>query len=233
MKKFTFFIILFSTVCQARDNFKSVAIIPTSSGEDAVYTIVERTVNGQTVKYVEIFQPLDWGADSNDCYFVDSGVDANDNLSHLEGRTVVIWGDGRPDANTYTVSSGAITPDVSYTNETIGLPFTSILETMPIVTFDQEGQITAANRARITGVQVDCLNSLGFHIGTDSAHTNDVRFSSDSFATTMSLYTGLKPEYGPLPFSRGWTRDPTVYISESDPVPLTIRSLILDAEFNE
>ena len=59
------------------DEFKSVAVIPDDSGEDVIYAIVERTIDGTDYKYIEYFQPVDFG-DQNDAYFVDGGGDIVD-----------------------------------------------------------------------------------------------------------------------------------------------------------
>lgn len=55
------------------DDFESIAKIPGSNGEDQVYVVVKRTINGQTKKYIEQFQPVDFG-DQNDAWFVDAGL---------------------------------------------------------------------------------------------------------------------------------------------------------------
>jgi hypothetical protein len=41
---------------------------------DEVWVVVKRTVDGNDVRYVEQFQPLDWGDDPNYCWFVDCGL---------------------------------------------------------------------------------------------------------------------------------------------------------------
>lgn len=59
-------------------DFESIAVIPDmNGGEDKVWTIVNRDINSTTVRYVEQFQPRDWGGDQNDCFFVDSGLSFN------------------------------------------------------------------------------------------------------------------------------------------------------------
>ena len=55
------------------DKFLSVATIPGSGGEDEVWVIVERTINGVKQVNVEQFQPRDFG-DQNDAWFVDCGL---------------------------------------------------------------------------------------------------------------------------------------------------------------
>jgi hypothetical protein len=115
------------------DVFESVAVIPGGTTEDELWVVAGRTVDSNSVRYVEQFQPYDWGTDQNDVWFVDSGHDDGNDLAHLEGETVVVFADGRPLQDTYVVSAGAISAS-GYTNYTIGLPFTSAYETMPVIT---------------------------------------------------------------------------------------------------
>jgi len=55
------------------DKFLSVATIPGSGGEDEVWVIVERTIDGVKQVNVEQFQPRDFG-DQNNAWFVDCGL---------------------------------------------------------------------------------------------------------------------------------------------------------------
>lgn len=55
------------------DNFESVAIIP-GEGEDEIWVSIQRIIDGNTVRYIEQFQPRDWGDDQEDIFFVDSGL---------------------------------------------------------------------------------------------------------------------------------------------------------------
>ncbi len=54
-------------------NVLSVAVI-TSSGEDEVWLIVERTIDGINKKYIEQMQPRNFGGEVEDCFFVDCGL---------------------------------------------------------------------------------------------------------------------------------------------------------------
>lgn len=53
--------------------FEDVAVIP-GTDEDEVWTIVNRTINGQSRRYIEVFAPQNWGSGQEDCFFVDSGL---------------------------------------------------------------------------------------------------------------------------------------------------------------
>ncbi len=53
--------------------FESVGVIA-GTEEDEVWVIVNRTIEGSTKRYVELFQPLDWGTDDTDIWFADSAL---------------------------------------------------------------------------------------------------------------------------------------------------------------
>jgi len=200
--------------------FKSVATIPGPAAEDELWSVVGRTVNSSTVKYIEQHQPWNWGTDQNDCWFVDCATDDITDLGHLEGATVALWADGRP-IGTYTVSGNEISPAGSYTNTTVGLPYTSVFETMPLVVRQKDGQYVNALETSIHYVLIDFLDTLGCSVGVESTKTEDFLFSTDSFATTIDAVTGYKD--GPAFW--GTERAPTLYFTESGPVPMTIRSV--------
>lgn len=55
------------------DTVKSAAVIP-GTGEDEIWVVIERNINGSEVEYIEQFQPRNWGTDANDIFYVDSGL---------------------------------------------------------------------------------------------------------------------------------------------------------------
>ena len=57
--------------------YESVAVIPTDGGDDEVWVIVKRTIDGSTVRYVELFMPEAFDA-QQDAFFVDSGLSLDD-----------------------------------------------------------------------------------------------------------------------------------------------------------
>ncbi len=78
-------------------NIKSVAIISDENEEDQIWIIVERTINGSTVQYVEYFKSFDFFSEIKDCFFVQSG------LTWDGGAAVIITGITR--ANPAVVSA--------------------------------------------------------------------------------------------------------------------------------
>ena len=120
------------------DGLFESAVAITTQTEDEVWFVVKRTVDSNNYRFIEKMKPQDWGSDINDCWFVDcglkyTGVEANTitGMSYLEGKTVQIFYDGNSctEAN---VVDGNIVLDVNISEATIGLGYTSILQTFPI-----------------------------------------------------------------------------------------------------
>jgi len=292
---------------------ESIAALP-GSNEDEVWWSVARTIDGNTVRYIEVLQPHDWGTDQNDCWFVDSGLsfdggpavpisnvnqtnpalvtvvswptdgdgialadgdqvtfasvggmtelngnvytiddanstdltftlndsdDINDvnaidftaytsggtvqrventfvNLSHLEGETLAVWGDGTA-LDQVNVDANTITLDDWYNRLIAGLPYTSTLETMPLIVPGDNGPMLH-NLKRVTKIWVDFYESIGATAGASEATLQDV----DRGTTSTTLYTDWK-EISDV--AVGYFRKPTVWIRQEDPAPMTVRQI--------
>lgn len=292
---------------------ESIATLP-GSNEDEVWWSVARTIDSNTVRYIEVLQPHDWGTDQNDCWFVDSGLsfdggpavpisnvnqtnpalvtvvswptdgdgialadgdqvtfasvggmtelngnvytiddansvaltftlndsdDINDvnavdftaytsggtvqrventfvNLSHLEGETLAVWGDGTA-LDQVNVDANTITLDDWYNRLIAGLPYTSTLETMPLIVPGDNGPMLH-NLKRVTKIWVDFYESIGATAGASEATLQDV----DRGTTSTTLYTDWK-EISDV--AVGYFRKPTVWIRQEDPAPMTVRQI--------
>jgi hypothetical protein len=119
--------------------FESVAVLP-DDAQDRVYFVVNRTINGSTVRYVEKMALDSEVKPSTTCKVMDAfSVVTNSpasatvsGLSHLIGETVVVWADGAPIETSsgipaeFTVSGGGtITLPSPKTNIVVGLPYTA------------------------------------------------------------------------------------------------------------
>lgn len=119
----------------ADGNVRQVAVIP-GTGEEQVYFLIERTVGGNTVQYLErmasVKDTLGGTVNKN----VDSFVDVTNSpasttisgLEHLEGKSVAVWADGAAVAadnsvSTFTVSGGSITLPIAVSRAAVGLPY--------------------------------------------------------------------------------------------------------------
>lgn len=217
---------------------ESVATIPSTTGEDQIWLIIKRTINGATKRYIEYID------NSDDDVYVDSAVVYSGSatrslsgLSHLEGETVRVWGDG-VDKGEYTVSSGAITiPTTKSAVESahIGYAYNADLEIMPIdIPIPNTGGTTQTLKARINEVIVILYDTLGLEYGEtpETLQALPFRSSGDAMDGPPSKAGELYPEERLLTFTGNWSRAPTVYLRSSGPFPCTIISLMARMEVN-
>lgn len=214
-------------------DFESVTVIPNTT-EDEVWVTVKRTIDGVTetvVRYVEQFQPQDWGSDDNDAWFVDSGIsydgvetDSFTGADHLDGETVSIYADLLIESPE-VVSSGAFTIDNAAERVLVGMAFTSKLETMPIVIDPQD----KAMDKKIMSVWFDLYKTgyMEYGNGPDSTLVN-MNFNNnldlDNTATAQDLVTSrVKLKRGNWGY--GTMMKQTVYVESDQPMPLTVRSI--------
>ncbi len=87
-----------TTTNQTHALVESIATIPGDLNEDAVYMVVQRTINLGTKRYIEFFAPFDFGSSAEDAFFVDSGLSytgtaatSMSGLNHLEGELSAHW----------------------------------------------------------------------------------------------------------------------------------------------
>lgn len=149
------------------DKITAVTSIPTTSGEDACYVAVRRTINGQTHTYIEMFSS-GLNVDSGLTGQVIAGQAFKDTwgaLDHLEGKTVDVVADGVPMVP-QRVTGGQIKLPRAASHVDIGLPYRSTIKTFkpefqtPIGT-PQGGKVSSVN------VTVRLLNSIGLTINGD------------------------------------------------------------------
>lgn len=152
--------------------FKSIATITESvlQGDvDAVYTVVERTVNGNTIKYIERMAERYFPNGVEDAFCVDAGIEYSGSPStsfsggeHLAGETVTGLADGVPITPFVMPTSGLFTLVAPASRVVVGLPYTPKFQTLRLDTGEPTIQ---SKRKKIVGVTVRCAETLGLEIG--------------------------------------------------------------------
>ncbi len=207
---------------------ESISTLPTDTGNDELYMIVKRTINGQTMRYVEVMKNFDFGGSSVNSFFVDSGlsysgpsVSAFSALYHLEGDTVSVLANGasHPDKN---VSGGAINLDFSATSAAIGYGYTSSMQTLRLESGSQDGT-SQGKPKRIHGITIRLFETVGVEVGNDAGEIDRVFFRDSSMAMdeAVPLFTGDKD----IEFQGGFEDDDRIYLQQTQPLPLTILAL--------
>ena len=225
---------------------ESVQVIPGNDGagqiknsenRDEVWVIVKRTINCNTVRYVEFIEKdFETGDDNDDSYYSDSVITydstaatALTGLDHLEGETVKVLADGAITADK-TVSTGSITLDASASTVQIGLPYKHKLKTLRITGGNPQG--TPLGRLkRVINVTVVVLNSQTFSLGTSSSDIIDYDFRevADPMDAFAPLFTGERK----VEFPGDWATDERLYIESQDAVPFTLLALAPEIEINQ
>ena len=223
-----------TTTDQAIPIVESLAVIPsTTRGEEELWMIVQRTINGTTRRYVEYLSnqfDVDEDETKADAFFLDSGLTYSSTatasisgLDHLEGEAVSILGDG----SVYTkrnVSSGAISSiDPTVEKAQIGLTQQCTMKTLRPEAGADDG--TAQGKAkRDFEVTLRLINTLGGKVGPDTSNLDEIIFrtGTDPMDSSPPLFTGDKQ----IKLRGGWeTTGQMVYLND-EPLPVHITALI-------
>jgi hypothetical protein len=207
--------------------FESCAVV--SEGlEDHLYVIVQRTVNGSSVRYIERMESR-MITDLADCFFVDSGATYSgtsattiSGLDWLEGKTVSVLADGAVHPQR-VVTSGAITLQQSASKVQVGLPYQSDIQTLPMaMQIDGFGQGRPKN---VNRVWLRVYRSSGIWAGPDVSNLTEAKQrTTETYGTPPSL----KSDEIEVAVTPSWGSGGQIFVRQSDPLPLTIVGMTLE-----
>jgi hypothetical protein len=209
---------------QTTDGVIESVCVVTENQEDKVYMVVQRTINAVVRRYIELLGSLSDFPDIKDSYYVDcgltyTGVPANSfsGLSHLEGKTVAILGDGVVQPQQVVVG-GSITIPVEVSKAHIGLPIPNVtLKTLPIAFQDPTGGQTHVKN--VNKVYVRVANSGIFDAGPSETKLTPIKYSAFS---ALVPYTELQTGEFELAIDPLFAQAGQVVVSQSSPLPLKI-----------
>lgn len=210
--------------------FESIACVAEGS-EDVLYAVVNRTIGGATVRYVErmasrIIDP----ADSSTWFFVDAGVAQTfmspvtvvSGLTWLEGQTVAVLADGGVQTQK-VVTGGAITLDHAASVVQIGLPYVSDLLTLPaVLQIDGFGQ---GRKKNINKAWVKLYQSSGILVGPDE---NDLTEIKQRDLEPWGSPPALQSAELEVLTTPSWQVSGQVLIRQENPLPLSVVGLTLE-----
>ncbi len=229
---------------------ESVTVIPGTNGagqvqdstsRDEVWISVKRTINGSTVRYIEMFERdfeddgFGSGDDQEDSYYSDSLLTYDGaatvtitGLSHLEGETVKILTDGATHANK-TVSSGQVTLDSLSKVVQVGLGYKHRMKFLRLTGGNPVGT-SVGKIKRIDGITFVLLNAQTLRWGPslDNMVEVDFREVQDAMDAATPYFTG---DYF-QEFDGDWGTDPRIWIEHDDPTPFTLLSAAPEFKVN-
>ncbi|MEK9810738.1 MAG: hypothetical protein VW362_09845, partial [Candidatus Nanopelagicales bacterium] len=186
-----------------------------------LFCVTKRSINGSTVYYVEKFADDD--SVTLDCQVTVSGSGLTwSGYTALEGETVQAIARGTA-LGEHTVSAGVITIDETGVTELkAGFNYTPTLVTMPLDANAEGGSLTG-NMRRI----VRCIITLNTALSvTVSGQELIVRQVTDDLSLAPTAVTGHKEFY-----LRGYSREPVVTLSQTDPLSLRILGLSMEMAY--
>lgn len=226
-------------------SYKSVSTITESSdvgNVDAVYTVVQRTINGNTVQYIERFQEQYYPTGATDAWQVDAGLQYNGSATlsftgarHLAGAACVGVATDDTGAVTdfeVTVSatgtftlSAPVSPATGYTRVTIGLAYTPQLQTLPL---DTGNPTIQGKMKKLPQVTIRVNQTLGLQIGSDTDNLVDVEdlIVGNVGKDTNEVVTDLVSGDALQTVDPAWTVPGQYVIQQSLPYPASILGLI-------
>lgn len=209
-------------------------------GENEVYYVVQRTINGASKRYLEKWarENQSHGAADNriaDAFVIQESTIATttvSGLSHLEGCTVVAWG-STTDLGSYTVTGGQITLSQASTYACVGLGYSAKYVSSKLA-YAAQGGTALEQRKRVhhVGVVLRDTHAQGIQYGPSTDRLQFLpRIEGGSLVSTDSVWDSYD---NPLaPFSGTWDTDSRVVLIASAPRPATVLGLVLGMETKE
>jgi hypothetical protein len=148
-------------------------------------------------------------------------------LNHLEDKTVTILADGSVNSQ-QVVSGGSITLDDYASRVHVGLGYDCNLETLNLDFPMKDGTVQGRTKA-IRNVTVRFANTYGGFVGTNGDSNLEVieQILSSIMGKPGDLFTGDKKSSPRSDFDT----NATVYIRQSDPLPMTVLAIMSEVEF--
>jgi hypothetical protein len=222
------------TVCDVGGLVQSVCAI-SENGEDRLYLIVQRVIQGQTKVFVERMAAAQWQGVENTCFldcastfFFDTPGTVVTNLERFEGETLTALADGNV-VRGLIVINGAATLPFPASTVTIGYPFTALVETLPLAIQTRAGW-TIAKPQQASKVVLKVVNSRGLHVGPTEDKLDEIRGrSTELLGNPNALVTG-DMEAALRPDINGGVH---VVVTSPDPLPMTLTAVMVDPSLSE
>lgn len=209
--------------------FESVCAVA-EGAETALYAIVQRTINGRSVRHVERKASRRFSTLA-DAFFVDAGVTYSgapatviSGLWHLIGETVSVLADGAVWRDLTVGADGKITLPVAASKVHIGLPYDADLKTVPLAYEALPGGGSGIKQ-NINKTYLRLFKSSGVFAGPSFDRLTLLKQrTTEPYGSPPNLLTGIYP----LVIKPEWGLEAALCIRQSDPLPVTLSSLTVE-----
>lgn len=223
------------TLCETDGLFKAVCVI-FEQGEDRAYFVVQRDVQGVATLFVERMASELWAVQDDACYLDCAKTYINavatstvDRLEHLEGRNVSALVDGNV-VNDLVVTNGAVTLPYAGLKITIGIPYTALIETLPLAMQAPQTGWNIAKTQQVGKAIIRVVNSRGIEAGPDLDNMFPIKQrDTETYGEPTELFTGdLEAEMAGTS-----QRESVLILRSSDPLPMHVSAILIEPTMSE
>lgn len=220
------------------DGYVVDVVVMPGDGEDVVYYEVKRNIGGVDYHYLEklakdeeaIGGTVNKQADSFVHY---SGVAATaiTGLDHLEGETVVAWGDGK-DLGTYVVASGSITISEACSEVIVGLSYRARFRSTKLAgNMSGPDSMSLMKRGRINDIGLILANThaQGLRYGPDFDTMDDLPLVERG-EDVADDYIWEHYDQDAITFPGEWSPDSRVCLEANAPRPATVLAVVVGVD---
>jgi len=221
---------------------ESVCVLP-SAGEDTVYWSVKRTINGNTVRFIEkaAMQSEAIGGTINkmaDSAVFAAGPVSSVTATHLANETNLVgWGTRngvpQPINGLSANGSGVIALGNTYTNVWVGMKYDWRYKTSKLA-LGAKGGTALLQRKRVTqlGLLVTATHRDSISFGPDFTTMRKMDLTRDGKTVAANtIFSGY--DSVPFAFPGEWNSDSRVCLKGSAPYPATLLGLLVGIETSE
>ena len=215
---------------------KYKAVCSVSSGNtDCVYAIVERSINGKTVRYLEYFAPHTESDAEQDYVMADAAVSVTypspqtdiPGKDVLASKQIVVMADG------YFYDSMRMGAMVRLPEParcvTVGLPYTMTLTQPNWDVGNTETGTVQGRKKMVRKAILRLTKSYGGRIGQNAVMQDDIIYDPERMELDENvLYTGDKEVTLP---AGGWDKDGRTCITHDTPYPFSLSAIIREVSF--
>jgi hypothetical protein len=217
-------------ILQTDGIIESIAV-GSEATEDRLYCLVQRTVNGSTVRRVEYMAPMigqalnTWVGLDAASIVAPGGSATISGLTHLEGLTVGIVADGQPHPPRTVVGGQVVLQSDAYTSVVIGRQFEAYMDSLPMaLQVDAYAQGRPLNVTETILRVVETAGSLA--IGPMGG---PYRPAFPNRGPTEQLRT----EDVPVTVPGLWQRGGRIRISHADAMPCQVTSMVVQVAIGD
>lgn len=206
--------------------------------EDIIYLVVQREINGVTVRNIEYLAKNPAKSNNPDDYIMlDNAIEYSTaekssgkteiDAAELAGEKVTVIGDGRMYSGLTVSQDGTVTLPAAVQHAFIGLPYRSIVE-LPNVEIKTGDGTMQGRRKQISNCIMRLSNSLGGMVGPDINTLDLMNFDEQNAVSDIKLFTGDK--HMTLPIG-GFNNEGRVIIVTDEPYPFNLLAVVREVSF--